>query len=187
MAKHLAVTAALTAAVALSACGGSKKSASTSNTSSAATPAAAQTSTSSGPYSSAGGSSAATGASGAAVTVSSKHAKKLGAILAAGSKHMTVYLFEADHGTTSTCTGACESVWPPVKASGQVGTAGAAMTADLGTTTRADGSKQVTYKGHPLYYFTKDGDSGDAYGQGVKAFGADWYVLKPSGSKVDTS
>ncbi len=184
MAKHLVVTAALTAAVALSACGSSKKTASTSST----TPAAAQTSTSksSGPYSSSGG-SAATGSGGAAVTVGSKHAKGLGTILAAGSKHLTVYLFEADHGTTSMCTGACEKLWPPVRASGQVGTAGAAMTADLGTTTRADGSKQVTYKGHPLYYFTKDGDSGDAYGQGVKAFGADWYALKPSGSKVDTS
>ena len=187
MRRHLAVTAALTAAVALSACGSSKKSASTSSTGSAATPAAAQTSTSSGPYSSSGGSSAATGASGAAVRVSTKQAKKLGTILAAGSKHMTVYLFEADKGTSSTCTGACEQVWPPVRASGQVGTAGAAMAADLGTTTRADGSKQVTYKGHPLYYYSKDGDSGDAYGQGIKSFGADWYALRASGSKVDTS
>ena len=121
------------------------------------------------------------------MTVSSKHAKGLGTILAAGSKHLTVYLFEADHGTKSACTGACEKTWPPVKASGQVGTAGAAMTADLGTTTRPDGTKQVTYKGHPLYYYTKDGDSGDAYGQGSKLFGASWYVLRPSGSKVDTS
>jgi len=191
VAKHLAVTAALTAAVALSACGSSKKTATTSSASSAATPAAAQTSTSnsSGPYSSSGGSSASatTGSGGAAVTVGSKHAKKLGTILAAGSKHLTVYLFEADHGTTPTCTGTCEQVWPPVKASGHVGTAGAANTADLGTTTRPDGTKQVTYKGHPLYYYAKDGDSGDAYGQGIKSFGADWYALKPSGSKVDTS
>ena len=190
MAKHLAVTAALTAAVALSACGSSNKSASTSSTSSATTPAAAQTtSTSSGPYSSSGGSSAAaaTGSGGAAVTVSSKHAKGVGTILAAGSKHLTVYLFEGDHGTTPTCTGTCEQVWPPVKASGQVGSAGAAMAAHLGTTTRPDGTKQVTYNGHPLYYYAKDGDSGDAYGQGIKSFGADWYVLKPSGSKVDQS
>ena len=190
MAKHLAVTAALTAAVALSACGSSKKSASTSSTSSAATPAAAQTTSGpSGPYSSSGGSSASatTGSGGAAVTVGSKHAKKLGTILAAGSKHLTVYLFEADHSSASTSTGACEQTWPPVRASGQVSTAGAAMAADLGTTTRPDGTKQVTYKGHPLYYYAKDGDSGDAYGQGIKSFGADWYALKPSGSKVDTS
>ena len=46
---------------------------------------------------------------------------------------------------------------------------------------------QVTYKGHPLYFFAKDGDSGDAYGEGVHGFGADWYVLAPSGKKVDKS
>jgi predicted lipoprotein with Yx(FWY)xxD motif len=65
--------------------------------------------------------------------------------------------------------------------------AGAASSADLGTITRSDGTTQVTYKGHPLYFFAKDKDSGDAYGQGVKGFGADWYVLSPSGFKVDNS
>jgi predicted lipoprotein with Yx(FWY)xxD motif len=45
----------------------------------------------------------------------------------------------------------------------------------------------VTYKGHPLYYFVKDKDDGDAYGQGTKAFGASWYVLTPSGNKIDES
>ncbi len=64
---------------------------------------------------------------------------------------------------------------------------GAAITANLGTITRSDGTKQVTYKGHPLYFFAKDKDDGDAYGQGVHGFGADWYVLKPSGAKVDNS
>ena len=189
MAKHLAVTAALSAAVALSACGSSSKTASTSSTSSA-TPAAAQTSsTSSNPYSSSSGTSTsgASGSSGTAVIVSTKHAKGLGTILASGSKHLTVYLFEADHGTTPTCTGTCEQVWPPVKTSGQASTAGEATAAHLGTTTRPDGTKQVTYNGHPLYFYAKDGDSGDAYGQGIKSFGADWYALKPSGSKVDTS
>ena len=45
----------------------------------------------------------------------------------------------------------------------------------------------MTYKGHPLYYYVKDRDAGDSYGQGIKSFGSDWYVLAPSGSKVDTS
>jgi predicted lipoprotein with Yx(FWY)xxD motif len=45
----------------------------------------------------------------------------------------------------------------------------------------------VTYKGHPLYYFIKDKDAGDSYGQGSHAFGASWYVLAPSGKKVDNS
>jgi predicted lipoprotein with Yx(FWY)xxD motif len=64
---------------------------------------------------------------------------------------------------------------------------GGASASDLGTITRPDGTTQVTYKGHPLYYFIKDKDSGDAYGQGSKAFGASWYVLKPNGSKLDKS
>jgi len=44
----------------------------------------------------------------------------------------------------------------------------------------------VTYKGHPLYYYAKDGDAGDAYGQGSTSFGAGWYVLKPNGEKLDS-
>ena len=62
-----------------------------------------------------------------------------------------------------------------------------ASASDLGTITRADGTTQVTYKGHPLYYFVKDKDDGDAYGEGSTAFGAGWYVLSPSGNKVDNS
>jgi predicted lipoprotein with Yx(FWY)xxD motif len=130
---------------------------------------------------------ATTPASGGGVTVTVKHASKLGPILAVGSKKLTVYMFEGDKGSSSSCTGACASVWPPVTSAGAATAAGAAKSADLGTITRTDGTTQVTYKGHPLYFFAKDKDSGDAYGQGVKGFGADWYALSPSGSKVDQS
>lgn len=130
---------------------------------------------------------ATTPATGGGVTVTVKHASKLGTILAVGSKKMTVYMFEGDKGATSNCTGACASAWPPVTTSGSPTAAGAANSADLGTITRSDGTTQVTYKGHPLYFFVKDKDAGDSYGQGVKGFGADWYVIAPSGSKVDKS
>lgn len=120
------------------------------------------------------------------MVVVSKHSHD-GTILAAGPKRLTVYLFEGDHGTSSSCMGACEQVWPPVTTAAAATAAGGAIAADLGTTTRADGTKQVTYKGHPLYFFAKDKDDGDAYGQGVHGFGSDWYVLKPSGAKVDKS
>jgi predicted lipoprotein with Yx(FWY)xxD motif len=126
-------------------------------------------------------------ASGTAVAVTVKHAGKLGTILAAGSKRLTVYMFEGDKGASSSCSGACASVWPPVTSSGSPKVSGAASSADLGTITRSDGTTQVTYKGHPLYFFARDKDSGDAYGQGVKGFGSDWYVISPSGSKVDHS
>jgi predicted lipoprotein with Yx(FWY)xxD motif len=110
---------------------------------------------------------------------------KLGTILVAGPEKRTVYLFEADKGTTSTCDGACASAWPPVTTEGKPMAAGGALNADLGTTKRSDGSEQITYKGHPLYYFEEDKATGDTKGQGSDAFGAGWYVMKASGKKVD--
>ena len=97
-----------------------------------------------------------------------------------------VYLFTADTGSSSTCTGACASAWPPVTTSGTTSITGGDM-AKLGTTTRADGTKQVTYGGHPLYYFIKDAKSGDTHGEGLKAFGAEWYLVGTDGAKIDNS
>jgi predicted lipoprotein with Yx(FWY)xxD motif len=111
----------------------------------------------------------------------------LGTILVAGPKKMTVYLFEADKGSTSTCSEACAQAWPPVTTTGEPKAEGGAAAADLGTTTRSDGTKQVTYKGHPLYYYVTDQQSGETTGQGVNSFGAAWYVLSPKGNKIDNS
>ncbi len=111
----------------------------------------------------------------------------LGTIVVAGPKQMTVYLFEADRGSTSNCSEACAQAWPPVTTTGNPKAEGGALAADLGTTTRSDGTKQVTYKGHPLYYYVTDQQSGETTGQGVKSFGAAWYVLSPKGSKIDGS
>jgi predicted lipoprotein with Yx(FWY)xxD motif len=158
-------------------CGSSSKS-------SSATSAAATTPTTSETSSTA---AATTPAAATGTTVIVKHAGKLGTVLAAGSKKLTVYMFEGDKGSSSKCTGECAVVWPPVTTSGAPTASGTASSADLGTITRSDGTTQVTYKGHPLYFFAKDKDSGDAYGEGVHGFGADWYVLAPSGSKVDNS
>jgi len=99
----------------------------------------------------------------------------------------TLYLFEADAGTTSTCTGACAQVWPPLLAPAAApGTAGAAQAALVGTSPRADGTRQVTYDGHPLYHFAGDNAPGDVKGQGINNFGGGWYVVAPSGAKIDT-
>ena len=97
----------------------------------------------------------------------------------------TLYLFEADKGTASTCTGACAAAWPPVTASGMPLAGSGVSQSLLGTAKRADGTEQVTYNGHPLYYFAGDTGSGMAKGQGSKAFGAGWYVLNAKGSKID--
>ena len=115
-------------------------------------------------------------------TVSVADNGKVGKILV-DSKGNTLYLFEQDKTTTSTCSGACASNWPPLSATGNP-TAGSGVTASkLGTTKRSDGTMQVTYNGHPLYTFSGDMKPGDAAGQGQEAFGAEWYTLTPSGSK----
>jgi predicted lipoprotein with Yx(FWY)xxD motif len=153
---------------------------SSSSTSASSTPAAS----SSPPASTTPAAAAPAPHTASAALITTKHGK-LGTILAYGPKKMTVYLFEADKGQASTCTGECAIGWPPVIGKPQAG--GAAKASDLGTITRPDGATQVTYRGHPLYRFIKDKDDGDAYGQGSKAFGAGWYVLTPSGVKVDNS
>lgn len=108
----------------------------------------------------------------------------LGQILVDGMGR-TLYLFEADKAGMSSCYGDCASVWPPLLASGTP-VAGLGLNQSLlGTTTRKDGSVEVVYNGHPLYYFVSDKQAGDATGQAISSFGADWYVLSAAGSKVD--
>jgi predicted lipoprotein with Yx(FWY)xxD motif len=96
-----------------------------------------------------------------------------------------LYLFEADKSTTSTCTGACAAAWPPATANGMPMAGSGVSQSLLGTTKRADGTEQITYNGHPLYYFAADTGAGTAKGQGSKQFGAGWYVLTAKGSKID--
>jgi predicted lipoprotein with Yx(FWY)xxD motif len=164
--------AAITVALLVAGCGSSSSTSST-TAASTTTPAAATPASTT---------AAATTAPG--VVVITKHTS-LGTVLAAGPKRRTVYLFEADKGPTSTCTGNCAQDWPPVTTTGAATIAGSAVAADLGTTTRSDGTKQVTYKGHPLYFFDEDKTAAATSGEGSKAFGADWYVLAPSGKKID--
>src|SRR5512132_2069172 len=107
----------------------------------------------------------------------------LGNILADG-KDRTLYLFLKDSGTTSECNDACAAAWPPLAVSGTP-TAGSGAEASLvGTTTRSDGTSQVTYNGHPVYRYSGDQKPGDTAGEGLDAFGAEWYVLSPAGDQV---
>jgi predicted lipoprotein with Yx(FWY)xxD motif len=107
----------------------------------------------------------------------------LGKILT-DSKGRTIYLFEKDMGSKSPCSGACAFDWPPVTTTGKP-TAGDGLTASMvGTTTRSDGTRQVTYNGHPLYLYVGDQKAGDTNGQAVDAFGARWYALSPAGDRL---
>ena len=118
-------------------------------------------------------------------TVNTAHSG-LGKILV-DSKGRTLYLFQGDKGTKSACSGACAAAWPPLPAKGKP-TAGSGIKASLiGTTKRSDGTKQVTYNGHPLYLFKGDMAAGQTNGQGSAAFGALWYVLSPAGNQITAS
>jgi len=98
-----------------------------------------------------------------------------------------VYLFMADSSGKSACDGACAAAWPPVIAASQPTAAGSAQATDLGTITRSDGTKQVTYNGHPLYYFEGDTGPGTDKGQGLDNFGAKWWLVAPTGSSITTA
>jgi predicted lipoprotein with Yx(FWY)xxD motif len=110
----------------------------------------------------------------------------LGTILV-DSQGRTLYLFTHDSGSTSTCTGACATAWPPLTSSGAPTASSAANASLLGTTKRADGSTQVTYAGHPLYRFVKDVSPGQTNGQGVTAFGGSWFAVTAAGDRAGHS
>ena len=96
------------------------------------------------------------------------------------SKGMTLYLYTKDTPNTSTCNGGCATKWPALLTNGAP-VAGTGVTASmLGTTTRTDGTVQVTYNGWPLYYWYQDKAAGDTNGEGV---GSVWYVITPAGTQ----
>jgi predicted lipoprotein with Yx(FWY)xxD motif len=105
------------------------------------------------------------------------------------SQGKSLYVFAADSANTSTCTGACAQVWPPLTvAQGQAAQAQTGVTSNLiGTITRSDGTQQVTYKGQPLYYYSLDQSAGQTNGQGITSFGAMWYLVKADGTPITSS
>lgn len=103
----------------------------------------------------------------------------LGKVLVDG-KGMTLYVFTPDDAGDSTCYDDCAKAWPAL--AGSSATAGDGLNAtDFGTTTRKDGSTQITFMSWPLYTFAGDKAAGDVTGQGV---GGKWYVLKADGTVV---
>jgi predicted lipoprotein with Yx(FWY)xxD motif len=132
------------------------------------------------------GSSSSTSAASSSGAAAVKTADGLGAKLLVDGQGRTLYLFESDTSDTSTCSGACAQAWPPLTSKGAATASSGADTSMLGTITRADGSKQVTYAGHPLYLFSGDKQAGDTNGEGSDGFGAEWYALDPSGKAIES-
>lgn len=107
----------------------------------------------------------------------------IGHVLVGPNGH-TLYMFGADHTKVSTCYSACALSWPPLLTVGAP-VAGTGVKASLlGTTKRKNGKLQVTYAGHPLYFFSFDKTAGSTKGEGLQAFGASWWALSSSGAKI---
>lgn len=123
------------------------------------------------------------GAESGAAVLTVATAPKVGAILV-NSDGFTVYDFHKDKGTTSSCYGACEGVWPPVTTEGAPQVGEGASSSKLGTTKRKDGTVQVTYAGHPLYTYAADKKPGEANGHDFSSYGAQWYALKGNGEEA---
>ena len=96
----------------------------------------------------------------------------------------TLYMFAADTASSSHCTGSCATYWPPLTTTGATAAAGSARASDLATIARPGGARQVSYAGHPLYYYVGDRHAGDTTGQASTGSGARWWVLAPSGKPI---
>jgi predicted lipoprotein with Yx(FWY)xxD motif len=107
----------------------------------------------------------------------------LGSILA-DANGRTLYLFESDTRNVSSLSAAGRAVWPPFTASTKPQALGGAVAGQIGTIAQAGPSPQITYDGHPLYYYFGDQGAGQTRGQGLNQFGALWYALSSSGTAV---
>jgi predicted lipoprotein with Yx(FWY)xxD motif len=125
---------------------------------------------------------AATTAAGSTPTVELA-SSKFGKILV-DSRGRTLYDFVADKTTANTCYGACASPWVPLTTSGAPKAGPGVHASLLGTTKRTDGATEVTYNGHPLYYFAGDTKPGETTGRAFNQFGAPWYVLTANGTEI---
>jgi predicted lipoprotein with Yx(FWY)xxD motif len=182
MIKNWMAAAACAAGIALAATACSSGS---STSSTAANPSASSASSAAAQASSPAAAASAPASSASAVTVGLRSVSGIKGMALVDGQGRTLYLWQADKSGMSACAGPCAAAWPPVTVSGTPQAGSGVSQSLLGTAKRADGTEQVTYNGHPLYYFAGDTGPGMAKGQGSKAFGADWYVLNAKGSKID--
>jgi predicted lipoprotein with Yx(FWY)xxD motif len=119
----------------------------------------------------------------AASTAVSIRSTPLGKTLVDGNGR-TLYLFDGDRTNVSRLSNAGLAVWPRFIATSPVRALNGAQEAKIGTITSPGGVQQVTYSGHPLYYYVGDSAPGSTRGQGLNEFGALWYVLGPGGSAI---
>ena len=170
--RRLTPLCGLVAAATATACGGTSPSAETARTRSAPAPSSAPAALS-------------THRARARITVRTA-GSRYGRVLV-DARGRTLYLFTRDGTGASRCGGACARAWPPYVVAGG-GRAGAgAHTPLIGVIRRKEGSRQLTYNGHPLYYYVGDRAPGDILCQDVEEYGGHWWVVSPAGGPVTGS
>jgi predicted lipoprotein with Yx(FWY)xxD motif len=111
------------------------------------------------------------------------HSSRYGRVLF-DHRGLVLYGFTADSPRASRCYGACAKAWPPLLVKSAARTLRGIDRAKLGTVERRNGTKQVTYAGHPLYYYVGDKKPGQILCQNVREYGGFWLVVAPSGKVV---
>ena len=97
-----------------------------------------------------------------------------------------IYLFDKEEGPRAECYGACAADWPPVLTDGEPQGIRGARAGLLGTTERRDGSLQVTYGGHPLYFYAHE-DPWQVLCHDFVEYGGTWFVVQPDGDAAPPS
>ncbi len=100
------------------------------------------------------------------------------------SKKQAIYIWEVEKSSTPECYGDCEAAWPPVLTDGAPVASGDVDGKLLGTTERTDGTSQVTYNDHPLYYYAHEGP-GEVKCHNVATHGGLWWVVQPNGNRAE--
>jgi predicted lipoprotein with Yx(FWY)xxD motif len=106
-----------------------------------------------------------------------------GRILTDG-KGRALYLFAREKARQAACYGACAKAWPPFYARGKLKAGKGVKQRRIGVTIRREKRTQVTYKGHPLYYYVTDKAPGQVTCQNVSEYGGKWLVVAPSGNAI---
>jgi predicted lipoprotein with Yx(FWY)xxD motif len=102
----------------------------------------------------------------------------------ASSRGRALYLFTADAGKASNCSGDCATAWPPYIVKSKPVAGPGVKSGLIGTTRRSDGRLQATYAGHPVYFYEGDNEPGEVLCQAVNEFGGYWYVVRSNGKAV---
>ncbi|MBJ7459257.1 MAG: hypothetical protein JHD02_08735 [Thermoleophilaceae bacterium] len=100
------------------------------------------------------------------------------------SRGRTLYLFTKERSKYSKCYGECAKAWPPLLTTSDPVATGGAIQSKLGTTRRRGGKTQVTYNGHPLYYYVDEDEPNEVLCQNVSEFGGKWYVVNRQGNAI---